>query len=230
MAAEICLSHLPSLVEDPNAEFQPSSFFTEQLIAFEVWLDHGSEHKKPPEQLPIVLHVLYSFLVILAVSANVWLPFFMVWLSQCHRFHALVLLGRFLDMGPWAVDLAPSVGIFPYVLKLLQTTTPELRQILVFIWTKILSLHLNEQLIRLCVPTDTLLWEDSFREREKPISFSLPVLFVVTLKSPASWVNHFRILKSVLHRIVISGMSFTSYFTVWFLIEENRQKFVSNLK
>ncbi|MBA0681264.1 hypothetical protein Goari_023082, partial [Gossypium aridum] len=111
MAAEICLSQLPSLVEDPNAEFQ--------LIAFEVWLDHGSEHKKPPEQLPIVLQVL---------------------LSQCHRFRALVLLGRFLDMGPWAVDLALSVGIFPYVLKLLQTTTPELRQILVFIWTKILAL------------------------------------------------------------------------------------------
>ncbi|CAN1303366.1 Regulatory-associated protein of TOR 1 [Linum perenne] len=119
MAAEICLSQLPSLVEDPNAEFQPSTFFTEQLMAFEVWLDHGSEEKKPPEQLPIVLQVL---------------------LSQCHRFKALVLLGRFLDMGPWAVDLALSVGIFPYVLKLLQTTTPELRHILVFIWTKILAL------------------------------------------------------------------------------------------
>lgn len=119
MAAEICLSQLKSLVDDPNAEFQPSPFFTEQLTAFEVWLDHGSEHKKPPEQLPIVLQVL---------------------LSQCHRFRALVLLGRFLDMGPWAVDLALSVGIFPYVLKLLQTTTPELRQILVFIWTKILAL------------------------------------------------------------------------------------------
>ncbi|KAI4374210.1 hypothetical protein MLD38_012227 [Melastoma candidum] len=119
MAAEICLSQLPSLVEDPSIEFQPSPFFTEQLTAFEVWLNHGSEHKKPPEQLPIVLQVL---------------------LSQCHRFRALVLLGRFLDMGPWAVDLALSVGIFPYVLKLLQTTTPELRQILVFIWTKLLAL------------------------------------------------------------------------------------------
>ncbi|XAR55764.1 hypothetical protein NMG60_11035961 [Bertholletia excelsa] len=119
MAAEICISQLPTLVEDPTADFQPSPFFTEQLTAFEVWLDHGSENKKPPEQLPIVLQVL---------------------LSQCHRFRALVLLGRFLDMGPWAVDLALSVGIFPYVLKLLQTTTPELRQILVFIWTKILAL------------------------------------------------------------------------------------------
>ncbi|PKA50577.1 Regulatory-associated protein of TOR 1 [Apostasia shenzhenica] len=111
MAAEICLSKLPQLIADPNAEFQ--------LTAFEVWLDHGSEHKKPPEQLPIVLQVL---------------------LSQSHRFRALVLLGRFLDMGSWAVDLALSVGIFPYVLKLLQTTALELRQILVFIWTKILAL------------------------------------------------------------------------------------------
>lgn len=119
MAAEICLSQLQLLIENPNAEFQPSPFFTEQLTAFEVWLDHGSEHKKPPEQLPIVLQVL---------------------LSQSHRFRALVLLGRFLDMGPWAVDLALSVGIFPYVLKLLQTTAMELQQILVFIWTKILAL------------------------------------------------------------------------------------------
>ncbi len=51
-----------------------------------------------------------------------------------HRLRALVLLGRFLDMGPWAVDLALSVGIFPYVLKLLQTTSAELRTTLVFIW------------------------------------------------------------------------------------------------
>ncbi|KAM7526570.1 hypothetical protein LguiA_016472 [Lonicera macranthoides] len=119
MAAEICLSQLPTLLKDPNAEFQPSPFFTEQLTGFEVWLDHGSENKKPPEQLPIVLQVL---------------------LSQSHRFHALVLLGRFLDMGPWAVDLALSVGIFPYMLKLLPATNPEIRQILVFIWTKILAL------------------------------------------------------------------------------------------
>lgn len=118
MAAEICLSQLPALLDD-SAEFKPSPFFTEQLTAFEVWLDHGSDRKKPPEQLPIVLQVL---------------------LSQSHRFRALVLLGRFLDMGAWAVDLALSVGIFPYVLKLLQTTATELRQILVFIWTKILAL------------------------------------------------------------------------------------------
>lgn len=91
----------------------------------QVWLEHGSERKQPPEQLPIVLQVL---------------------LSQQHRLRALVLLGRFLDMGPWAVDLALSVGIFPYVLKLLQTSASDLRQILVFIWTKILALDKSCQM------------------------------------------------------------------------------------
>lgn len=38
-------------------EFQPSPFFAEQLTAFELWLQHGSKDKKPPEQLPIVLQV-----------------------------------------------------------------------------------------------------------------------------------------------------------------------------
>jgi len=36
--------------------------------------------------------------------------------------------------------LSLSVGIFPYVLKLLQSAAGELRKILVFIWTKILTL------------------------------------------------------------------------------------------
>lgn len=78
----------------------------------------GSENRNPPEQLPIVLQVL---------------------LSQVHRLRALELLGRFLDLGPWAVNLALSVGIFPYVLKLLQSSAKELRPLLVFIWAKILA-------------------------------------------------------------------------------------------
>ena len=102
-----------------NGEYVVSPFFSQQLQAFEVWLQHGHPGTSPPEQLPIVLQVL---------------------LSQSHRLKALLLLGRFLDMGPWAVDLALSVGIFPYVLKLLQTTAADLRQILIFIWAKILAL------------------------------------------------------------------------------------------
>ena len=60
-------------------------------------------------------------------------------LSQAHRLQALELLGRFLDLGPWAVHSALSVGIFPYVLKLLGSKLRELQPILVFIWAKILA-------------------------------------------------------------------------------------------
>lgn len=37
--------------------FLHSPFFAEQLTAFKVWLDFGSEARRPPEQLPIVLQV-----------------------------------------------------------------------------------------------------------------------------------------------------------------------------
>eukprot|EP00878_Enallax_costatus_P021564 GHUV01022841.1.p1 GENE.GHUV01022841.1~~GHUV01022841.1.p1 ORF type:complete len:517 (+),score=128.96 GHUV01022841.1:223-1773(+) len=57
LAAEMCLLQLPALLADPNAEFNPSKFFEQQLTAFELWLEHGSADKKPPEQLPIVLQV-----------------------------------------------------------------------------------------------------------------------------------------------------------------------------
>ena len=109
----------------PAAGLATAPFFAEQLTAFEVWLEFGGQHRsrgepppRPPEQLPVVLQVL---------------------LSQAHRVRALVLLRRFLDLGPWAVNLALSVGIFPYVLKLLQSPAPELRQVLVAIWSKILA-------------------------------------------------------------------------------------------
>lgn len=56
-----------SLLENEELEFQASPFFNEQLTAFELWLEHGSSEKKPPEQLPIVLQV--SLLLITATPA-----------------------------------------------------------------------------------------------------------------------------------------------------------------
>ena len=98
---------------------QFTGFFEQNLTAFELWLKYASNSRHPPEQLPIVLQVL---------------------LSQVHRIRALVLLSRFLDLGPWAVYLSLSIGIFPYVLKLLQSPAPELKPILVFIWARIMSI------------------------------------------------------------------------------------------
>lgn len=125
LAVDYCLSQLPKLASSQSADFKHCTFFTEQLTAFEVWLEFGSEEKPPPEQLPIVLQVL---------------------LSQQHRLRALLLLGKFLDLGPWAVNQALSVGIFPYVLKLLQSPAHELREVLVFIWSKILAVDKSCQL------------------------------------------------------------------------------------
>jgi WD40 repeat protein len=102
-----------------------SPFFTEQLTAFKVWLDFAPIRKmylkygipmESPEQLPVVLQVL---------------------LSQVHRIRALRLLRKFLELGPWAVNISLSLGIYPYVMKLLQS--PEYKSLLVSIWASILD-------------------------------------------------------------------------------------------
>ncbi|GJQ09993.1 hypothetical protein GpartN1_g1784.t1 [Galdieria partita] len=100
-----------------SASYISIPFFEHQLSAFETYLMIESEKPTVPEQLPIVLQVL---------------------LSQNHRKRALNLIARFLESGDWAVDLVLSVGVFPYILKLLQSSSLELRKELVFIWGKII--------------------------------------------------------------------------------------------
>jgi regulator-associated protein of mTOR len=141
--------------------YVPSRFFADQLTAFEVWISRGGsaltkrgpmsipmqnggdrfesqpnghvhhqpedQHlvpRKPPDQLPIVLQVL---------------------LSQPHRLRALILLSQFVDLGPWAVHLVLSIGIFPYVSKLLQAAGQDLRPVLIFIWARILAVDPSVQ-------------------------------------------------------------------------------------
>lgn len=122
LAVEMVLSQLPALIDHEEGrrqyEYQHSMFFAEQLSAFEVYLSSGPTEKSPPDQLPIVLQVL---------------------LSQAHRLRALILLSKFLDLGPWAVHLALSIGIFPYVVKLLQSAAQELKPVMVFIWARIMA-------------------------------------------------------------------------------------------
>ena len=144
LAVEMILNQLPRLLEQEQMmeeaeattsngstpsismelDYIHSDFFADQLSAFEVYLQsapsnaHVAGYAKPPEQLPIVLQVL---------------------LSQVHRLRALILLSKFLDLGPWAVNLALSIGIFPYVLKLLQSQAFELKPPMIFIWARILA-------------------------------------------------------------------------------------------
>ncbi|MCL4126151.1 UNVERIFIED_CONTAM: hypothetical protein GTU68_012271, partial [Idotea baltica] len=90
LALELSLSQLPRILshDDPGSAYRPSPFFEEQLTSFQVWLSLGSVNRSPPEQLPIVLQVL---------------------LSQVYRPRALELLGTFLGLGPWAVNLVLEV-------------------------------------------------------------------------------------------------------------------------
>lgn len=81
-----------------------------------VWA--GSECRPPPDQLPMVLQVL---------------------LSTLHRVRALQILCRFLALGSWAVRAVLAVGIFPYMLKLLQASAHDLRASMVYIWAKIIA-------------------------------------------------------------------------------------------
>ncbi|KAJ2716338.1 Target of rapamycin complex 1 subunit kog1 [Coemansia spiralis] len=119
-----------------------STYFSNQLYAFEVWLQHAATVVSqfvaghgpdqtprslstepppgldPPGELPAVLQVL---------------------LSQQYRLRALILLYRFMNLGPWAVDLAMAVGIYPYMTKLLGSTTPEIREILILVWARLVA-------------------------------------------------------------------------------------------
>jgi len=171
LAVDRCLAQLPGILAretlrkqaneqglpvPPETMFQPSRFFTDQLMAFEMWLEQGTArcaapdlaifstdspiplvtdgttrtHNAHPEQLPIVLQVL---------------------LSQAYRLRALKLLVSFLNLGSWAVHLSLSIGTFPYVLKLLQAPPAgDHRPYLIFIWTRILGVFpsCREDLIR----------------------------------------------------------------------------------
>lgn len=167
LAVDGVLRQLPNLLRDEELSngiatirtsealnnYVSSRFFMDQLSAFEVWISRGGsaltkrgpgslsmpfategvdfskgvdageglEHlvpRRPPEQLPIVLQLL---------------------LSQPHRLRVLILLSRFVDLGPWAVHAALTIGIFPFIVKLLQAPARDLRPVLVFIWARILA-------------------------------------------------------------------------------------------
>ena len=149
------VSQASSINNNTSGTYSSSApFFTEQLTAFDIWLDFAANKVKEggivvgppgkrnktkkssssytieaPEQLPIVLQVL---------------------LSPSLRIRALILLRRFVYLGPSAVNLALSVGIFPYVLRLLESQIDEYKYILIGIWYKVLEVdpYLKKDLLQ----------------------------------------------------------------------------------
>ena len=60
-AVDISLSQLPNILER-HVQYNASSFFEEQLTAFEVWLKYGGEQRPPPEQVSLRSYVQVRFL------------------------------------------------------------------------------------------------------------------------------------------------------------------------
>nr|CCC52562.1 conserved hypothetical protein, fragment [Trypanosoma vivax Y486] len=86
------------LVLNRNYAYKPSSFFTNQLMAFEVWIKSGNLSEEP-EELPSAL---------LALS------------QPSYQLPALVLLVHYLDSGVNAGKRAILCGILPRISKLLK--------------------------------------------------------------------------------------------------------------
>ncbi|KAK4705724.1 regulatory associated protein of mTOR, partial [Phenoliferia sp. Uapishka_3] len=157
----------PILPPGPPLPYSHSTFFAEQLTAFEIWLEQGSVAKrKQPEQLPVVLQVL---------------------LSQAHRLKALILLCKFLDLGPWAVNVALSIGIFAYVLRLLQAPATELRPVLIYIWARILAVYENCK-------------EDLMKQTYPPTRAEAPYQYFVSILAPTGSSHHLPIPNVSEHR------------------------------
>ncbi|CAG9575071.1 conserved hypothetical protein [Leishmania major strain Friedlin] len=113
-----CVSQLPRLLsatDEAPAAYEPSSFFDDQLTAFEVWVEWG-DMAEVPEQLPCVLLALTQVL---------------------YRVRAFTLLAKYLDSGRTAGKRAILCGILPYMSKLV-TQAPEVFLIVTVLWMQVI--------------------------------------------------------------------------------------------
>ncbi|ESS69251.1 hypothetical protein TCDM_01996 [Trypanosoma cruzi Dm28c] len=111
----------PELTVNPNYTYKPSTFFMDQLMAFEVWVESG-DLREQPEELPSVLLALTQI---------------------SYRVPALTLLVRYLDSGVSAGRRAIHCGILPYASKLL-VQTPEVFLIVSVLWMQLIRASINQ--------------------------------------------------------------------------------------
>eukprot|EP01064_Diplonema_japonicum_P017087 TRINITY_DN2512_c0_g1_i1.p1 TRINITY_DN2512_c0_g1~~TRINITY_DN2512_c0_g1_i1.p1 ORF type:complete len:1224 (+),score=270.97 TRINITY_DN2512_c0_g1_i1:95-3673(+) len=126
LALEGILSQLPKMLNPDLTvnlaySYKPATFFSEQLTAFEIWIEFGCKASPTPDQLPCIIQGLSS---------------------HQYRVRSLRLLARYLDLGSWAVLDALSCGVMPYLCRLLHQT--DLVNYMVVIWTKILIVDPSE--------------------------------------------------------------------------------------
>lgn len=121
VAFESIVSQLPSILNSDMTvntmyTYKPTTFFADQLTAFEVWVEAG-DPSELPEQLPCVILALTQ-------------------ISQ--RVRALVLLSRYLATGATAVAYAVRCGVLLYLSKLLMHT-PEVFLLVTVVWSQLVA-------------------------------------------------------------------------------------------
>jgi len=76
------LSQLQRVQEHGDGFFVRTTFFEEQLTAFEIWLDHTAclptPQRSAPEQLPIVLQVMMTTIHNYLCYKNLLISYYMV--------------------------------------------------------------------------------------------------------------------------------------------------------
>jgi len=97
-----------------------------------------------------------------------------------------VLLSKFFDLGSWALNLALSIGIFPYVLKPLQSAAQELKPVMVFIWARILAVDASCQADLLKDNGIVILYRFSTQPLESPLETQANTVLCALSSSPCS--------------------------------------------
>jgi regulator-associated protein of mTOR len=132
-------------------DYKSSSFFTDHLTAFELWMSRGGGAlaKVGPWSMPPLEKLEDEVSTpnedatqpeLVPRKPPAQLPILLqVLLSQAHRMRALTLLCQFVDLGPWAVHLVLEIGIYPYVQKLLLSPQGDLKPLLIFIWSRLIA-------------------------------------------------------------------------------------------
>lgn len=118
---ESIICQLPNLLNSDMSvnslyTYVPTTFFCDQLTAFEVWVEEG-DPMELPEQLPCVILALTQI---------------------SHRVRSLTLLSKYLSTGPTAVHNAVLCGVLLYITKLL-ISTPEVFLLVTIVWSQIVA-------------------------------------------------------------------------------------------
>jgi hypothetical protein len=142
-ALETCLNQVPDLLSHGIEHYKPSTFFVDQLKAFEVWLRYQYRMRVgalSPVPTKSISHITASTVqrMMAPTKPEQLTNILQVLLSPLHRLRSLELLSLFFDLGPWAIQESLNVGVFAYLLKLLQSSSEEIRPVLIYIWARLL--------------------------------------------------------------------------------------------